>query len=365
MDYKFIILLIVLLGVILFITKEIDNLKKDNENKTNNILISIENNSKMIRNKMQNDIGVCIGKIKSLNGEYIEQVRKMNDYGSQPITNMSNHYTDSETLDGNGKKKNPINYLSDVYDENKNTQNEPSLYMSEDVPNNNSSKHIKIHTQKKSSATSSSSKKSEAMKFKVAYPEKSASEKNILTVKSSKDSDESNSSKQSSKESSSSEKESSNGVKINEKQNSSGSSESSESSKSFSKLEESSESSESSDSSDSEDSEDSEESSLHSSKYGSITLGSKKNGGGINVNKQIGLNKNDDNKSVTTTEITNLTLDSLDEISKYNLDGLKQIAKRLSIPLTIKDDNTRRNLKKDELFEKVKFFLTNKHENLN
>ena len=89
MDYQFIILLIVLLGLVLFFVKELENIKKEVDEKSTQIIQCVENNSKSIKGKIQADINVCVNKIKSINGEYIEQVRKMNDYGSQPITNMS------------------------------------------------------------------------------------------------------------------------------------------------------------------------------------------------------------------------------------------------------------------------------------
>ena len=346
MDYKFILLLIVLVSVLLFIIKEMDTVKKDMDSKMTQIVTCIDNNSKLIRGKIQNDIGICIGKIKSLNCEYIEQVRKMNDYGSQPITNMSNHYTDSDTLDG--KAKQPINYLSDAVDDIK--KNNDSLYMSEDVPIISASKNPKLDSVKKISekkiseisSKSSKSKSDDVKQFKIMYSDKKKSEKSSCETDSDK-------------------KSTSDGVSIeidnglvNNKKTSSSSSESSESSESSNSFEEMKESSE-----DEDDNESSSSSAINSSKYGSITLGSKKNGGGINVNKQIGIEKNDDNKSVSTHDMANLTVNTFESINKYNVDTLKQIAKRLSIPLTIKEHDgvQRRNLKKEEIYEKIKSML--------
>ena len=351
MDYKFILLLIVLVSVLLFIIKEMDTVKKDMDSKMTQIVTCIDNNSKLIRGKIQNDIGICIGKIKSLNCEYIEQVRKMNDYGSQPITNMSNHYTDSDTLDG--KAKQPINYLSDAVDDIK--KNNDSLYMSEDVPIISASKNPKLdsikqisekkisETSSKSSKSNKSSKSDDVKQFKIMYSDKKKSEK---SQKSDLSSDETNSDKKSTSDGVSIEID--NGLVNNKKTTSS-----SESSNSFEEMKESS--SESSE----DDNESSSSSAINSSKYGSITLGSKKNGGGININKQIGIEKNDDNKSVSTHDMTNLTVNTFESINKYNVDTLKQIAKRLSIPLTIKEHDgvQRRNLKKEEIYEKIKSML--------
>ena len=109
----------------------------------------------------------------------------------------------------------------------------------------------------------------------------------------------------------------------------------------------------------------------HSSNFGEITLGSfaKK---GVKPSHSIKIETNNrtkkivthdddenDNHSVATADISGLTIDTLKLKDEYNVDYLKQIAKRLSIPITCKDGDTRKNLKKDELYDKIKEHLIN------
>jgi len=106
-------------------------MRSDFEERINQVISCVDTNSKAIKGKIQNDLNVCVGKIRVMNNECIQQVRKMNDLGAQPITNMSNHYTDTDSHTG---YKNPIQYLSEapIKDHKKD-----SYYMSEDQPNDN------------------------------------------------------------------------------------------------------------------------------------------------------------------------------------------------------------------------------------
>ena len=144
MDYKFIILLIVMVLFVLFILSKLDSIEAGLCSQIIQLTASVDNNSKSLKYKFQSDLSGCVNKIKALNGEYIAQVRRMNTYGSQPITNISNHYTDSET----DKNNNPINYLSDVKNEsNLNKQqnnNEQSFYMSDDIKDNKKTAKVNI-----------------------------------------------------------------------------------------------------------------------------------------------------------------------------------------------------------------------------
>ena len=90
-------------------------------------------------------------KIKSLNYDLIEQVRKMNDYGSQHITNVSNGYT--ETNQDNDNKGN-ISYLTDANDK-------TSLYMSDytNSKKKQKSKHFNIVYQNSNKTLSKSPEK--------------------------------------------------------------------------------------------------------------------------------------------------------------------------------------------------------------
>jgi hypothetical protein len=113
MDYKFVILLLVLVGIFLFMYNEREVVKKDIENKYLELNDNINTGLRNLRTKFQTDLGACVNRIKTTNAEFINQARKINLINSQPITNMtnSNYYTET---DSNDKKNEPIKYLSDV-----------------------------------------------------------------------------------------------------------------------------------------------------------------------------------------------------------------------------------------------------------
>jgi hypothetical protein len=69
---------------------------------------------------------------------------------------------------------------------------------------------------------------------------------------------------------------------------------------------------------------------------------------------------NDDNadvKSVATRDMSSLTLTSLKPINNYKLEELKKVAHILTIPVFSKDGKNRHQLRKDELYDKIKICL--------
>jgi hypothetical protein len=409
MDYKFIILLVVLLGLILFFTKELNSIRNDSDEKINKVIACVDSNSKLIRTNFKSELDGCINKIKTLNCDFVAQVRRMDNYESQPITALSNHYTDS---DSNDKKRNMIPYLSDAYDnklpKHDKEKAKESFYMSEDVPN------------------PSDKKVQSAGQFKVAYTTKDQKDNNDKKNDGEKKSVSSSHSSKSSKSQKSDKHDlievddntvSSEESTDSESENSTSSEDSSSSSKKSSSKKTSSASLKKTTSSDSDssalslevdqavikktkekaqkkpvvkpkpkqqkqkknESSDSSDSSgtVHSSKYGSIKLGSKKETG-VKISNKIGIKSkkkkqssednnssnenNSDGESVTTKDvnISALTIDELKPVGNYTLDYLKKVAKRFSIPLTLKDGDTRRQLKKEELYDKIKTNLIKK-----
>lgn len=315
MDYKFLILLALLFFIIMFFKHEFDIINKNINNKHHETMLSLNNNSKSLGSKMQNDIGVCIGKIKSLNCDYIEQVRKMNDYGSQPITNMSNNYTDSETLDG---KKNAINYLSDTHDNQHNKTNFVIEFKQDElISPSKLSDHENLSKSEKSIDSRRSIKLSKTNNFdklneSIKHTELVESVKSAKFAKSDKS------------------------IELSELSKSLELSESAESSKSSSELYCTTESSTSGDVVElNDESSNSEKSDV----------------------------KNDDNHSVKTSETTdlqNLTLSSLGPSSKYTAETIKKMAVNLSIPITMAVGGKRVVLKKNELYDRIKLYLEKK-----
>ena len=132
MDYKFIILVVLLLFILAYLFRELEASKRDIETKFFEVNENIENNSKTLRTKFQTDLASCTNKLKTYNAEFISQARKISFLNAQPITNMSNNYTETDS-----DRKNAMQYLSDVRKEKEQhiKQGKPdrqdSLYMSE------------------------------------------------------------------------------------------------------------------------------------------------------------------------------------------------------------------------------------------
>lgn len=318
MDYKFIILLLVIVGLILFFTRELDNMKCEMSDKLDKIASYVDNSSKNTLIKMQSGFGMCVNKIKTINGDYIEQVRKMNEYGNQPITNMSNHYTDTDSQ-GNGMKFAALSDCKMSRTSVKKQQGGESFYLSEDEPKkskNNAIDEFKI-TLPPTEENVVSNKKAEHT-FNLC-PDLIDDENNHITTES---------------------------ISSNSKKNVTNNDEHCDIKEyNFDDVDENDiEESEN----DENDDDISVENSEHSSNYGSITFGSKK--------QQKKVLKEDD--SVATATIQKLTINSLLEKEKYTSDILKKIAKELAIPISLKDGSVRRQLRKDELYDKIKGHLS-------
>ncbi len=97
MDYKmFILLLFFIICLVLFL-RELYSIKEDIEKLNKDLRMHIEEMNNQLRNKLQNDLGVCVNKIKTINNDSIQQIRKINVLNNQPIKN-SNHFTESDSL---------------------------------------------------------------------------------------------------------------------------------------------------------------------------------------------------------------------------------------------------------------------------
>ena len=102
MDFKMILILLIILVVVLFATREILNIKKQLTNKNENL----ENTVKVLKNKVEN----ITTEIKNYNNDLLTQAKKIHKINSQKITNMSNYYTESES----SCNKNLLEYLSEA-----------------------------------------------------------------------------------------------------------------------------------------------------------------------------------------------------------------------------------------------------------
>jgi hypothetical protein len=101
MDLKFLTVLVLITLITLYFINEFKLVKiMINENN--------ENTNKLIKNKFH----TFSGEIKELNTDLVNQTKKINRIHSQKITNMSNYFTDSE----NDQNQNVLNYLSESKD---------------------------------------------------------------------------------------------------------------------------------------------------------------------------------------------------------------------------------------------------------
>lgn len=303
MDYKFIILLLVIIGLIIFFTRELDNIKCEISEKLDKIASHVDNSSRHTLGKLQNDFSVCVTKMKTINGDYIEQVRKMNDYGNQPITNMSNNYTDT---DSQGKGMN-FSSLSDCKASVKSLNNvgakDNSFYLSEEEPK----KHDMFCMILPQTQSEKQSEKKPEHKF-ILSPDLIDDENNHITTESLNSGTSKNKTDKTNK----------NEIKEHNFNNTT----------------------------ENDNSDESNHSSNHSSNY----------------NRQIQsiqkYEKESDTASVATGNIQKLTIDTFLEKDMYTSEILKKIAKELAIPISQKDGSMRRLLKKDELYDKIKVRLS-------
>lgn len=431
MDYKIIFFVVLIAGILFFLIKEINSISQNINEKSQKVIECVENHSRIIRSKMQNDVNNCVSKLKSINGEYMEQVRKMNDYASQPITNMSNGYSDSDSLTSpkniirhlsdcpeeilRGEVKNDKFYESESDDCIKKASERFNIRYNSDKPsdkkevtvkqesdgssNNKESKQSKHSNASKHSSNSKESEKksknhdkyveinnsdttgSEPSEYEDYVNSDSEEDDSKSTEKSSNDkpSDESDDDTELNSESGSDSDNGDDNTDTNESTQSDSteganvqlehakqpikkpimkqpSKQPSKQSNKQSKSQSSSPSDESK-SSESDESSDSNESS-NSSEFGKITIGSKTTGKNKKApeiklqskSTKENKEKEDDLKSVNTTDVEALTLESLKPINSYNVEYLKNVAKRLSIPIT----QNKKPLKKDELYEKIR-----------
>jgi len=63
--------------------------------------------------------------------------------------------------------------------------------------------------------------------------------------------------------------------------------------------------------------------------------------------------ENEDQESISTMDMA-LTFNTLKPVDQYKKPFLEKVAKKYSIPITCKEGTTRRQLKKEELYEKIK-----------
>ena len=188
-DYKIIILFVVLIVVIFILIKEVTNVKNDldltrkniceNYEKTKYILNSY---SRDIDNKFKIGMNNTVERIRMINGDYMVQIRRMNELGGELIVENSNNYSESESL----KKSNKMLYLSD---ENKNFNITYPTEVKKDEQSESSKSNDEVKSNK-SEKSNKSNKSNKSEKSEKENEKESEKESEIKSNKSDKKIDE-------------------------------------------------------------------------------------------------------------------------------------------------------------------------------
>ncbi|ARF09040.1 hypothetical protein Catovirus_1_1090 [Catovirus CTV1] len=307
MNIKTIILVIIFIGVLIFIYFQFSGLRSDIHNLNITTKNMLNENTIIIKKQIQNQLDGNIEKIKFINSESIQQVRKMCMIHNEPIKKSSDCYTEN---DSEYDRVKPIKYLSDSICDTKNGPNGPSndFYMSHDEKLSKTSPKIIdnvvfVMGENSPNDTKNILYRQSLNNMIIGESEKSISgdtievDNKIIQV----DND-----------------------KIEKKSNND------ETNKEDNKKEENKETMENKE----EDIEDKKE-----------------------ENTEDKEEEEDDEMSVMTGEVLSINITNLQPIQKYKLDALKKIAKFHKISMSIRENGRYKSLNKNELYAKIKDFL--------
>lgn len=139
MDYKFLLLLIFIVGFIILIIWQLDTFRSMIERKIDSRLCDIDKNIGSAIKTINGRNDVNTDKIKAYNESCIEKIRRIEGLENQEIINASNNYEDSpQTKDTNSIVSNKHDTLSEYADSKGKPESikQESLYYS-DIPNTN------------------------------------------------------------------------------------------------------------------------------------------------------------------------------------------------------------------------------------
>ena len=319
MDYKFVLLVVLILALIYIITTGFNNIRIQLSNMRDIILDRIKLNSEDVKIKVDNNIGRCIKEIGESNINFVEQIRKIDNITGQKITNGTENYNTETESNKKGDEKFSY-FMSDVSHNNRVVSDKDNFKVN--LGGN-------TEAEPKETSSSSSSKSQQSNNKKINSSSESSS----------------NSSKSSSKSSSESASHHSNNSgadSVSHHSNQSGSNKNSQQNKE-SNIE----------------IENSSSSSGTTIDFENITVGTAASGK-RGQKPPITLNSKYDANVVV--DVKNLTSSNFAKMESYKIEDLKGIARAFTIPTTVLDNITkqRRQLKKEELYNKIKDLLINK-----
>ena len=325
MDYKFVLLVVLILALIYIITTGFNNIRIQLSNMRDIILDRIKLNSEDVKIKVDNNIGRCIKEIGESNINFVEQIRKIDNITGQKITNGTENYNTETESNKKGDEKFSY-FMSDVSHNNRVISDKDNFKV-----------NLGGNTEAEPKETSSSSSSQQS------------SNKKINSTVETSSSHSSNSRSKSNSESASNHSEAESASHHSNKSASHHSNESGEKSASQQNKESNIEIENSSNSS----------SSGTTIDFENITVGTAASGK-RGQKPPITLNSKYDANVVV--DVKNLTSANFGKMESYKIEDLKGIARAFTIPTTVLDNITkqRRQLKKEELYNKIKDLLINK-----
>jgi hypothetical protein len=334
MDYKFVLLVVLILALIYIITTGFNNIRIQLSNMRDIILDRIKLNSEDVKIKVDNNIGRCIKEIGESNINFVEQIRKIDNITGQKITNGTENYNTETESNKKGDEKFSY-FMSDVSHNNRVVSDKDNFKV-----------NLGGNTEAEPKETSSSSSSQQSSNKKInSTVETSSSHSSNSSSKSNSES----ASNHSEAESASNHSEAESASHHSNKSASHHSNESGEKSASQQNKESNIEIENSSNSS----------SSGTTIDFENITVGTAASGK-RGQKPPITLNSKYDANVVV--DVKNLTSANFGRMESYKIEDLKGIARAFTIPTTVLDNITkqRRQLKKEELYNKIKDLLINK-----
>lgn len=116
MDYKLLIILLALLFLIilLLLYREVNNLRDHVNDTLGNVAYDIKHSCDGVVSRLQGNMIRCVRQIKGVSNDNLDQLRKITLLNHQPITKMSNHFTETDDSEVHTN----LVYLSEARDNN-------------------------------------------------------------------------------------------------------------------------------------------------------------------------------------------------------------------------------------------------------
>lgn len=142
MDYKMLIILLVLLFLLILVYRELSTIKDDLTDNVKKMGIQFQNDREETVTKLQNNMIKCVSQIKGISSDNLNQLRKITMLNNQPIS-RNNHFTETDDSEvrtdiyfkANSNNKYLISEQSPSY---RASSKKDEFYMSESDDNNSS-----------------------------------------------------------------------------------------------------------------------------------------------------------------------------------------------------------------------------------